>query len=103
MSDSQTTQDPLEDEKARDILVEAAHSIRWSIPDGATLAQLEAACMSKLSRIEGGQDHAHAKNGVRSAIEYARQGNAEYARAGLWEAKKVLELHDYQHLPHHER
>jgi hypothetical protein len=91
MSDSLETDDP----QARDLLAEAARAIRWSIPDGATLAQLEAACMKKVAGIHGGQDRSHAKNGIRSAVRYAREGNAEYVRAGLWEAKKVLELHSY--------
>ena len=88
----------MSDDSARDLLAEAAHAIRWSIPDAATLEELEAACMKKVDGIKGGQDRSHAKNGIRSAVEYAKAGNAEYVRAGLWEAKKVLELHDYQHL-----
>jgi len=50
------------------------------------------ACLARLDHIRGGQDHAHAWNGIRSAIESAEEGNFEYARAGLWEAAKVLEL-----------
>lgn len=96
MSDVPTSDtEETENAQARDLLADAARSIRWSVPDGATLAQLEAACMNKVAGIHGGQDRSHARNGIRSAVRYAREGNAEYVRAGLWEAKKVLELHSY--------
>lgn len=83
------------EESARDLLIEAAREFRWSVPDEGTLADVEAACMKKLEHIQGAQDRAHAKNGVRTAVAAALEGNHEMARGGLWEANKVLELHAY--------
>lgn len=76
------------------LLFAEAQRLGFRLPPRAqdSVEAFEAACLARLQPIEGGQDHAHARNGIRSAIEAARQGNAEYARAGLWEAAKVLEL-----------
>lgn len=76
------------------LLFEEAQRLGFRLPESAseTLEAFERACLSRLATIEGGQDHAHAWNGIRSAIDAARDGNAEYARAGLWEAAKVLQL-----------
>ncbi len=89
------------DETARDLLVAAAHAVGLHVPPVASVAEFEAACLAELDHIRGGQDHGHARNGLRSAVEAARAGNAEYARAGLWEAKKVLELVHYKGNPAH--
>lgn len=77
------------------LLLSAAREVGLSLGVARTVEEFEAACRAELDHIRGGQDHAHAWNGVRSAIEAARSGNAEYVRAGLWEAKKVFELVHY--------
>lgn len=77
------------------MLFAEAQRLGFRLPPRAadSVEAFEAACVSRLAPIEGGQDHAHARNGILSANEAARQGNVEYARAGLWEAAKVLDLH----------
>ncbi len=79
-------------------LLEAARSIGWPIPEGS-MEEIEAACMRVVDEIKGAQDRSHARNGIRSAIEAAHAGNAEYVRAGLWEAKKTLSLHGWDDEP----
>lgn len=81
-------------ETARDLLVTAARDVGLNVPQAGleTVEQFEAACLALLTRVKGGQDHGHARNGIRSAIEAAHAGNAEFVRGGLWEAKKVLAL-----------
>lgn len=77
------------------LLYDEAQRLGFELPPSAaeTIHAFTQACLARLSHIEGGQDHAHAWNGVRSAIDAAREGNVEYVRAGLWEAAKVLDLH----------
>lgn len=80
------------------LLIQAARDIGWPLPENEPIDSIEAfqrACFARLDHIQGGQDRAHAKNGVRSAITAAHEGNAEYARAGLWEAAKVIHLEEY--------
>ena len=86
-------------DSARDLLVQSAREVGLNIPEVSTVEEFERACLALLDHIRGGQDHGHARNGVRSAIEAAETGNAEYARAGLWEAKKVLQLVHYDRNP----
>lgn len=76
------------------LLYEEAQRLGFELPPSAaeTIDAFIKACLARLHQIEGGQDHAHAWNGIRSAIDAAREGNAEYVRAGLWEAAKVLDL-----------
>jgi hypothetical protein len=87
------------DETARDLLLAAAREVGLNVPNVGSVADFEAACLTELDHIKGGQDHGHARNGLRSAIEAAHAGNAEYVRAGLWEAKKVLQLVHYDKNP----
>lgn len=76
------------------MLFEEAQRLGFRLPASAadTVEEFQRACLARLSHVKGGQDHAHAWNGIRSAIEAAKAGNVEYARAGLWEAAKVLQL-----------
>jgi hypothetical protein len=75
-----------------EMLFEEAQKLGFGLPPAAaqTLETFERACIARIDRIQGGQDHAHARNGIRSAIEAAMHDDLPYARAGLWEAAKVL-------------
>ncbi len=77
---------------ARELLLRAARRIGWTMSDDASIEQIRDEAFARLDRIAGGQDRAHAKNGIRSAVAAALEGNAEYVDAGFWEAAKVLDL-----------
>ncbi len=73
----------------------AAREIGCAVKNVETIEEFESACMKVLLHIQGLQDRDHARYGIRSAIVAARAGNLAYARGGLWEARKVLELAHY--------
>jgi hypothetical protein len=86
-------------DSATELLLRAAREVGWTVPEVSTVDDFEAASMALLDHIRGGQDHAHARNGVRSAIVAAHNGKYEYVRGGLWEARKVLDLVHYDRQP----
>jgi len=67
---------------ASEILRAAALEVGWEPPEGDEDA-IARWCLAQLRVIAGGQDRDHAANAVRSALDAARAGNAEYATAGL--------------------
>lgn len=81
------------------LLFAEAQRLGFALPPEAegSFEAFEHACLDRLARIRGGQDHAHAWNSVRSAVAYARAGNEAYARAGLWEASKTMHLEAWEH------
>lgn len=87
-------------DNAAEMLMNGARDVGLNVPPVASVEDFERVCLALLDRaVQGGQDHGHARNGIRSAIEAAQAGNAEYVRAGLWEARKVLELVHYDENP----
>jgi hypothetical protein len=86
-------------DSATELLLSAAREVGWTVPSVTTVAEFEAASLAQLGHIQGGQDHGHARNGIMSAIRAAEAGNPAYVRAGLWEAKKVLDLVHYDMNP----
>jgi hypothetical protein len=76
----------------REMLLHAARRCGWSLPDDATIEQIEAFALEQLGRVKGAQDRAHGEAGVRSAIQAAHRGDAAYVDAGFWVVAKVLEL-----------
>ncbi len=75
-----------------EILLEAAHAVGWDPPDGDVDA-IARWCREQLHAIAGGQDREHAANTLRSAVDAARAGNVEYARAGLRMARDATLPH----------
>lgn len=86
-------------DSATELLIRAAREVGWNVPTVSTVAEFEAASLTLLDHVKGGQDHGHARNGLTSAIRAAESGNYEFVRGGLWEAKKVLELVHYDRSP----
>jgi len=86
-------------ESVTEILVRAAREVGWNVPPVTTVEEFESASLALLDHVKGGQDHGHARNGVTSAIRAAKAGHYELVRAGLWEAKKVLDLVHYDKHP----
>lgn len=86
-------------DSATELLLRAAREVGWTVPSVASVEEFEAASMALLDHVRGGQDHGHARNGIRSAIAAARNGNYQYVCGGLWEAKKVLQLVHYDRHP----
>ena len=51
-----------------EMLLRAAREVGWNVPPVATVAEFEAASLTLLDHVKGGQDHGHARNGVTTAI-----------------------------------